>query len=167
MLGSRKSNAPILEDRNVLAREREVYTSPLYYPNDMARKKKDSKGRENDITITSSTGDSVDTNADQLHELAESIQKKNRQAEMEGNGFDLPEPIQAISNAADELFELVDQKAVLMERLEKSKLNVMALMRAAGRKFYKHRDRTISIDGKETLKVEKPKHLHGDSGGEG
>ena len=82
---------------------------------------------------------------------------RGKQAAIEGNGFDLPKPIQAISNAADELFDLIDEKATLRERLEKVQLNVMALMRAADRKIYKHRDRTITIDGKETLKVDKPK----------
>ena len=76
---------------------------------------------------------------------------------MKGSGFDLPKPIQAISNAADELFDLLDEKATLKERLDKAKLNVMALMRTAGRTIYRHRDRNIAIDGKETLKVDKPK----------
>jgi hypothetical protein len=155
---------PYLPDDTVLDAEAGAYNSPIIHPNDMAKRATDNKGRTNDITI-SGAGMSVSTNADELHELSQKMKnKRGKQSEMAGSGFDLPEPIQAISNAADELFDVVDEKAELKERYQKAELNVMALMRAAERKFYKHRDRTISIDGKETLKVEKPKKPRG--GGE-
>jgi hypothetical protein len=76
---------------------------------------------------------------------------------MAGSGFDLPEPIQAISNAADELFDIEDNQKTLKEQRTKAEASVMGLMRAAKRTIYKYRDRTIRIEGKEKLKIQAPK----------
>lgn len=82
---------------------------------------------------------------------------KGKQARIEGNGFDLPPAIQAIDNAAEELFDIVDEQKELKEKHAKSELNVLGLMRAAKRTIYKYRDRTIRIEGKERLKIQAPK----------
>jgi hypothetical protein len=82
-----------------------------------------------------------------------------KQSTFEDETFELPKPIQAISNAADHLFDLDEQLKSLSDQREGAKLTLMGAMRAADKMIYKHRDLIITIEGVEKLKVKAPKKV--------
>jgi hypothetical protein len=82
--------------------------------------------------------------------------KKGKQQTL-GGETDPPPAIQAIDNACEELFDIADERKTFKERYQKAEINVMGLMRAAGRVIYKYRDRMVKVDSSERLKIQAPK----------
>lgn len=122
----------------------------------MPRQTHDSRGRENNITITA--GDtSVETNAAEMKELADRLANgegpNESQTEMSGDGYDVKPEIQAIRSAADRFLDVQAEAAGLKERKSRAELDLMGKMCAAKRFIYTHKGKTFSIEDNTKLKI--------------